>query len=179
MRGSCFIMDSRWNLYRFGGSATIGLKIANVAPTKIPRAYINQVKFGRDSFNPFPDSSRRRRARRQSKTVPGYSGGRLKEARYKIIQNDRFSWKKSRTNISLWWFKIYQNDIRLPCYFFCYMHLKVAGNSILALKSVFIYDVIISCLKAWYIQLTSKNLFYSKDNYFYLHNSHISVNCNW
>ena len=103
----------------------------------------------------------------------------IKEARYKITQNDRFSWKKSRTNISLWWFLIYQNDIRLPCYFFCYMHFKVAWNSILALKSVFIYDVIISCLKAWYTQLTSKNWFFSKDNYFYLHNSHISVNCNW
>ena len=103
----------------------------------------------------------------------------FKEARYKIIQNDRFSWKKSCTNISLWWFWIYQNDIRLPCYFFYYIHFKVAWNSILALKSAFIYDVIISCLKAWYIQLTSKNWFFSKDNYFYLHNSHISVNYNW
>ena len=98
----------------------------------------------------------------------------LKEARYKIIQNDRFSWKKSCTNISLWWFWIYQNDIRLPCYFFCYMHFKVTWNSILALKSAFIYDVIISCLKAWYIQLTSKNWFFSKDNYFYLHKSYFS-----
>ena len=103
----------------------------------------------------------------------------IKEARYKIIQIDRFSWKKSRTNISLWWFWIYQIYIRLPCYFFCYMHFKVAWNSISALKSAFIYDVIILCLKAWYVQLTSKNLFFSKDNYFYLHKSHISVNCNW
>ena len=28
-------------------------------------------------------------------------------------------------------------------------------------------------------QLTPKNWFFSKDNYFYLHKSHISVNCNW
>ena len=52
-------------------------------------------------------------------------------------------------------------------------------DEILAPKSVFIYDVIISCLKAWYIQLTSKNWFFSIGNYLYLHNSDISVNCNW
>ena len=62
--------------------------------------------------------------------------------------------------------KIYQNNIRFPCYFFCYMHLKVAWNSILAPKSLFTYDVTISCLKAWYTLLTTKNWFFGKGNYF-------------
>ena len=104
----------------------------------------------------------------------------LKGACYKIIQNDRFSWKKNHVRTYRYDDSEYTKMILgYHALFFRYMHFKVAWNSILALKSAFIYDVIISCLKAWYIQLTSKNWFFSKDNYFYLHNSHISVNCYW
>ena len=46
------------------------------------------------------------------------------------------------------------------------MHLKVAWNSILAPKSLFTYDVTLSCLKAWYTLLTTKNWFFGKGNYF-------------
>ena len=92
----------------------------------------------------------------------------LKEARYKIIQNDGFSWKNH--------IRTYRHDISIynkmilghHATFFCYMHLKISWNSSLAPKSLFIYDVIISCLKAWFMLLTTKNWFFSKDNYFCL-----------
>ena len=44
-------------------------------------------------------------------------------------------------------------------FFFCCMSLKFALISILAKNALFIYDVIIYCLKFWYLLFTSKEGF--------------------
>ena len=66
---------------------------------------------------------------------------------------------------------------RVPILLFGYGSLKFAWISILAQKALFIYDVIIFCLKAWYLLFTNENIY--KRNFCYLHNGYISVNCSW
>ena len=96
----------------------------------------------------------------------------LKEARYNIIQHFGFSLKITYNHIAM---IIYQNNIRLLSYLFCYMHFTIAWQLVLDPKSLFLYDRIISCLKAWYTLLVIKDWFFSKDEYFYVHKS---VSCN-
>ena len=103
----------------------------------------------------------------------------LKEARYKIIQNDGFSWKKN------------------------HMQSYGYGNSkytkiISGLHAAFLLHVFESCMKfnfgpkisihIWCDYFMFESLVYSANHQklilwhrqlFYLHNSHISVNCNW
>ena len=85
---------------------------------------------------------------------------RLKEARYKIIQNDRFSWKNH--------VRTYRYDDSKYTKMILGYHATFFATCIWKLHEIQFWPQICihTCLKAWYIQLTSKNCPLSNANYF-------------